>query len=186
MSKTKELILNSLRYYDENQEKYIKITEKFKRYSFNNYDENDLEHARIIFYDDENNKLAEYKYEILGIYYTTSKNWSWSWAIPILKKKFSYIAKKTFNYGLDLDPELEDIYTRAELITSRFNISSDIQIDIHVAIASYISKQPFIFKLIIKIPYAEAIEGTENIFSIPTEIKKNYQIYFLYIIEDKS
>ena len=184
MSKTKELVINSLKYFDENQEKNIKLTEKFKRYSLNRFDDNDIEHARITFYNEYNEKLAEYKYEILGIYYITSKNWSWSWAIPNLKKKYSYIAKKTFNYGLDLDPELEDIYIRAELITSRFSISSDIQIDIHVALASYISKQPFIFKLIIEIPHSTPVEGSENIFPVVANIKQNYQIYYLYITEE--
>jgi hypothetical protein len=50
-------------------------------------------------------------------------------------------------YGtdIDIDKNPTNILLKNELVTSRFRIEDNVQIDIHCAIASYLAKKPFIF-----------------------------------------
>ena len=57
--------------------------------------------------------------------------------------------RNILNYGLNLDPITENTFLKTELITSRFRINDPVQLDVHIAISSYLSKVPFIFKHII-------------------------------------
>jgi hypothetical protein len=177
MSRIKELITNSLKYYDFNQEKYSKLFNKFKYYSIVQV-ETDIEHDKILFFDKDKQLIFESKYEILGIYYVSSQIWAWSWSIPNLNKNLVYTTRKILNYGLDIIPSREDIFIKAEIITSRFRISNEIQLDIHAAIASYISKKPMIFKLI----YNPAT--VEKPTPILSESSSSDKIYFIYLLTD--
>ncbi len=67
MNKTKDLILNSLEYLDKHQEKYEKFFQKIKYYSYS-YSNNDLNHNKILFYDDNKKLFFESRFEIIGIY----------------------------------------------------------------------------------------------------------------------
>ena len=136
------IITQSLEFYDKNSElnkelinkiQYIHIIKKSEEEKFN----------FIELYDKEFNLLKKSKYEILGIYNSNGKIWTWGWSLAILTKELVNTSKKIFNYGFDLDQE--NLFLKNELITSRFKISNKIQIDIHVAIGSYLSKNKFIF-----------------------------------------
>ena len=56
------------------------------------------------------------------------------------------LIKKVLNYGINLDND--SIFLKSELITSRFKIVNSLQLDMHLAIASYISKEPFVIPII--------------------------------------
>jgi hypothetical protein len=69
--------------------------------------------------------------------------------MPMSKSKNStYLSRKLLNYGLDIDNE-ELIQLKSELITSRFKIKNTLQLDIHLALAGYLCKNPIIYKHII-------------------------------------
>ena len=60
-------------------------------------------------------------------------------------KNTNYVSRKILEYGLDID--YKDIsFLKTELITSKFRITDNIQLELHLALASYLSKNPVIFK----------------------------------------
>jgi hypothetical protein len=151
----KELIINALNYYDKNYEHINNIFKNVEYYSFMN-SKNDLEHSVIIFYDNKQKKLFESRYEVISVFLPKVDIWIWGWAIPIFKKNQSSLIKKVLNYGLDLDQN----YTllKSSLTTSRLKVDNKVQLDINIAIASYISKS----KTILGITYDEQPEKNEN------------------------
>ena len=150
------IIIDALRYHDFNSEKYDKFYKKVHYVTFK-YTDNDLEHNTILFHDKNDNIIFESRYEIIGVYDTIGKAWTWAWATPRLTKNKIQLIKKVLNYGIDLDPQ--QIFLKTELVTSRFRISNDIQLDIHTALASYLSKQPLTYKYVIN---NESVTGIQN------------------------
>lgn len=182
MDKTKEIITNSLRYYDSNNERYSKIFDKTYFYSINRSG-NDLSHDIIIFYDKNKNKTFKSRYEILGFYSVHAQLWTWSWSIGSFSKNLVYLTRRILNYGLDLEPK-EDPFLKSELITSRFRITNEIQLDIHAAIASYISKKPMILRLISDPNLVK--ESSENIYELIKEESNTSFIYFLFLLDENG
>lgn len=137
------LIRNSFDYYDKNQEK---IKNKFDKVNYISFEINnkDLEHDVIIFYDSELKELFRSRIEKIGIYDKITQVWTWAWAIAYMKKNETNIVRKILTYGIELDPSSQ--FLKTELITSRFRISNKTQLDMHCAIASYLSKKPIVYK----------------------------------------
>jgi hypothetical protein len=185
MDNTNELIINSLKYYDINTEKYSKLFNKAKYYSrISANQKGDLDHHQIILYDENKKEILKSRYEILGIYYFNLKLWVWGWSMPTLRKNEIILSKKILNYGIDLD--LDSTFLKSELVISRFRISDEIQLDIHVAIASYISKNPMIFKVIYPPLSSEESENDSDsqLHELRTEIADNSIIYFIYLLDN--
>lgn len=159
MSKFKDLVVNSLENYDINVQKYHKLISKIKYYKGIS-SEKDMEHNIIVFYDKDKHELFRSGYQILGQYHNYSNIWMWAWAMPTLTKNSTYLSKKILNYGLDIDPN-DALLLKTELTTSRFKITNDIQLDIHIAISSYISKIPFIINIYSR-PLTESTTSEDN------------------------
>jgi hypothetical protein len=137
------LIKNSFEYYDKNCEKNVNKFDKVHYISYQ-LNINDLEHDVIIFYDTNFKELFKSRIEKIGIFDKISHIWIWAWAVSSFKKNETNIARKILQYGTELDPSTS--FLKTELITSRFRISNKIQLDMHCAIASYLSKKTQIFK----------------------------------------
>ncbi len=133
------IISQSLEYYDKN---LVKNSDFFNNINYIKIIKNDVNYLE--FYDKNKELIKKTRYEILGVYNSSGKIWTWSWSIAVLAKNVVNTAKKIFNYGFDLD--INNAYLKNELITSRFKISNPIQLDIHVALGSYLSKKELIFK----------------------------------------
>ena len=167
----KFLIPRSLEYYDKNVEDY----EPF----FNNvYDsktiqnDKDMERNKILFYNKKNDVILESEYEIIGLFYKKYNLWSWGWAIPSLKKNETYIIKKLLNYALDIDISRTNNksfgFIKTELINSRSKITDELQLHIHLALASYLSKNKIIYKRKYYL----------------SEEPEDFIIYYLFILKD--
>lgn len=137
------LVNNAFEYYDKNNDKnkdkfndvvYISLERK----------ENDLEHSILSFYNKQLKLLFSYKFERIGLYDMKSNIWSWAWTIPYFNKNETNIIRKILFYGTDLNPK--SMFLKTELVTSRFRITNNAQLDMHCAIASYLAKKPLIFK----------------------------------------
>ncbi len=135
-----QIVPDALQYYDTICEKNNEFT---KNISFFNMTLGENKLQLIELFDEYKNKLGSYEYEILGLYNSVIKSWSWGWSIPYIKKEYTKISKNIFNYGYDL--HINNITLRNELITSRFQLDNMVQIDIHLAIAMYLSKKDIIF-----------------------------------------
>jgi len=150
------LVTTSLEYYDSNNIKYNKLF-KLKSYPV---DKSMLINgdSMMVFLDNEDNELFRLRYEYIGLVINEkdSNIWIWSWNLPSIPKNQTNIARKIWNYGATLDLSNSygetldvynsNIYLKTELTTARIVMTDDIQLDIHLAIASYIGKQPLIYK----------------------------------------
>ena len=174
------LITNSLEYYDKNNEKYHNIIKPIKYVKFIP-SESDLKYSTIILYDKNKNELFRSKYEIIGLFNSNTNIWTWSWSITRFRKNDTHIARKIWNYGAELDPETE--FLKMELTTSRFRIADLIQLDMHIALASYLSKQPFVYKHYL---YLNSRDYTKDndLYNIE-EKSDSYVIYYLFLLDNK-
>jgi hypothetical protein len=178
-----DLVKTSLEYYDKNNEIYNNILKHAKYIKFIEA-KNDMENNVIIFFDKNKKKLFESRYEIIGLYNSNSNTWTWSWAISTFKKNNTSIARKLWNYGVMLDPNI--LYLKTELITSRFRIADFIQLDIHASIASYISKNPFVYKY----KFGNMSEKSINTNTIDSEglitideNANNVLVYYMFMLD---
>jgi len=139
----------------------------------------DLEKNIIKFYDKNKETISCFDFEVIGVFNNNSSIWTWGWAIPTFNKNITYKIRKLLNYGIDLDAE--NILLKTELITSKFIINDPIQLDIHVALASFIAKNPVIYPLVINndITYPE----TDFLYPIEKKQLKNYDIHYLFILQ---
>jgi hypothetical protein len=109
------------------------------------------------FYDVATNEvILETEVEYLSIYNTKLKIWCWAWSVPLLTSLNINLSKEMLLYALKLGPEMS--YLKSILITSRGTVVDPIQLDIHLALASYILKQPYIY------PYKRPIENYNMIY----------------------
>jgi len=172
------IVTDSLEYFDVNTEKYNDSLRKLRYIKFINAT-SDLDHNIIIMYDEDKNEILKSRYEIVGIYSSDTKTWAWGWAVPNFKKNSTNIVRKIMNYGAELDPSNK--FLKTELITSRFRISDPIQLDIHVAIASYLSKKPLIYKYYI---HGNLSEKADNEGYIDIKGKSDhYVINFIFLLD---
>jgi len=173
------LVTDALAYYDANNDKY---QNSFKNVRYTKFiaATSDMEHNIIIMYDNDKNEIYRSRYEIIGLFNKNSSSWIWGWAIPSFRKNNTHIVRKIFNYGADLDPESK--FLKLELITSRFRIADPIQLDMHVSIASYISKKPLIYN-----HYVYNEQNDSDLYDIKqnSENKSDkHTIWFMFLLDN--
>lgn len=84
-----------------------------------------------------------FKYDILGIFDNTTNIWMWGWMVPEYYINETTIVKKLLNYGLKIDRtdlSANKLYLKTQLVNSRFLLEDEIQLDIHIALSSYLIK----------------------------------------------
>jgi hypothetical protein len=165
------IIKNAIYYYDSNQDNIIKLLKKI------NYFEIDRKNhftQKIKLYDFNKNILLESSYEIAAIFNPNTSIWKWAWSIPNLDKQYTIISRKIFDYAINLDP-INEFLLRDKLITSDIKIFNELQFDIFMSLASYISRSPFI----LKIPFIV----TKQILKNKSNILNTYKNMFNFITE---
>ena len=128
--------------------------------------ESDTVRTKFTFIDNETDeKIIETEVETLAIFYDKLNVWSWSWNHLGLTSAENYLSKEVLLYALKLDPDLS--YLKSLLTTSRGIIKDPTQIDINLAVASSIIKQPFVY------PYIYQIDN-------------NHLIYYLILLKNRQ
>jgi hypothetical protein len=169
------IIKNALEYYDTKLKKitknvhYIKIIHKTK----------DMERNIIKLFDNNDNIILESKYELIGMLTNKLKIWMWAWSNPKIHKNNTYISKKILNYGLNLSQN--ELILKTKLITSRFIITSPIQIQINIALATYLSKTSSFYEFMIDPDYSVSsskiyLKNDNNIDSLK---------YYIFLLDTK-
>lgn len=174
---------DSLIKFDKNTEEF---EEKLKNVKYIKHITNDseIESDKIIFYDKNDNIVNEASYEMVGTYYVKSNLWIWPWSNAMFSKKITMRSRKMLLYGLSLSGE-RDYNLKTEIINSRFTITDKIQIDIHLAISSEITKTPYILK--IYVPLKEEDDEDFYPFLRDKDIDEEniYKITYLFIYDLK-
>ncbi len=129
------LIDKSLNFYDNQNKKY-------KEY-LNDEDITVTRDKNLIKF----NKLnKEFKYELLGMFDNTTNIWMWGWMIPDFLYNETNLVRKLLNYGLKISPSVitpvsdEKLYLKTQMVNSRFLLNDEFQLDLHLAIVSYLVK----------------------------------------------
>jgi hypothetical protein len=136
------IIKSALESYDKNQEKILKMLKDVYYLELNATGRIKY----ITFYDKNKKKILESSYQLAGIYLENSNTWKWGWTLPGRNKDETNLSRKVLDYAFNLD-NLNEIELRSQLINSTIPILNNMQMDINIAIISYITKIPFIFKL---------------------------------------
>lgn len=150
------IIQSALEYYDKNNEKYKSILKKIKYISYS--DKNEYGDVICSFFDKDEKLIFKSKVEIIGKYFVDTNLWVWGWSVPLLDKSLTGIIRNVFLYGTELynTNATSDIYIlRQQLLTSRFFITDNVQIDIYIALSSYLSKN----KVTLKLPTIKYTKG---------------------------
>ena len=185
MSNPKDIVSNSLEYLDKNVDNYKELISKIKYYSLEFFF-GDLERHKIIFYDKNKKKIFNSDYEIIGLYNNFSRTWAWSWSISWFSKNEVYLARKILNYGLDIVPDRNTLFLKTALVTSRFRITDFVQLDLHVAIASYLGKQPLIYQLYVHPSASELVDAGVIPIYEKEQSDENYQIFYLFLLDSEN
>ena len=186
------IIKNAIYYYDSNQDNIIKLLKKIYYFEI---DRKKHFTQKIKLYDFNKNILLESSYEIAAIFNPNTSIWKWAWSIPNLDKQYTIISRKIFDYAINLDP-INEFLLRDKLITSDIKIFNELQFDIFMSLASYISRSPFILKIpfirtnILKKNKSNILLNTyKDMFNFITEQTTNtkdkiYPLIILYYISE--
>ena len=135
-----DLIKKSFEHYDKQNEKY-------KTYMKYHETRLDYRQKKFIF---KNDKIkVEYNGEVLGIFDSLTKVWIWGWMFPSSVTGSTELSKNLLNYGLKLQPSDKDeyafLYIKTLLINSRILLKDKLQLDIQLALSSYLIKDNALF-----------------------------------------
>ena len=178
-----DLVKDALEYYDNNTEKYSNFLKKVKQIKFY-LSSGDIDPDYIYFFDKDEKLIHKSTYQVIGTRFMNI--WTWAWSIPTFHKKNLNTIIQILKYGIELDTikNPENMIVKTELITSKFEISDPIQIDMHLAIVSYLSKSPLIFNYIEPEEFkSEQILYDEDIINIVEDKKNDNLKYYLFIID---
>jgi hypothetical protein len=93
-------------------------------------------------------KSKIFDYEILGYYDNQNRIWIWGWVLADLDSTKTKLCRELLNYGLKLDPSsnsTEHFILKSFLLNSRIKIDEYIELEIKLAIFSYILKDKIYF-----------------------------------------
>ena len=98
-----------------------------------------------------------FNYNILGIFDNINHIWMWAWMVPDFLMTETVFVKKLLNYGLKIDSTVSNkvsqdrlsqdrlsqdrLYLKTQLVNSRFLLEDNFQLELHLAISYYLSKE---------------------------------------------
>lgn len=135
MASTYSIVPSALAYYDKVMHNYRSIFRKISSYRYEVSNDQNIPN-NIRFFDKDSNLLGSSNYQVLGVYSAQHRLWAWAWSIPNYSAKSINLSRKLLTYGLDN----EDANIRSELVTSRFAVTHPMNLDIHLAVAAYLTK----------------------------------------------
>lgn len=136
MDKLSYLLKKSFNYYNYKKNQYKDLLN----------DEIILDEKNSIIKFTKNNK--KFNYEMLGLFDNNTNVWIWSWMMPSIEMKKKNISRKLLDYGLKINvfgDDFDQLYLRTQLVNSRFLLNNSIQLEIHIALSSYLAKDNFLF-----------------------------------------
>lgn len=138
-----QFIKKALEYYDNQKMKYRHII----NVQDVRFDESINE---IKFYINNQDKPHISNFEMLGYFDNQTHIWIWGWLLAALDVNQTKICRELLNYGLKIETannsgSLEHFFIKSLLVNSRIAISEEIQLDVNLAIYSYLSRDKYSF-----------------------------------------
>jgi hypothetical protein len=130
-----QTIKKAIEHFDEQNwnYKYLAHVQNVK------FDESD---SSITFIKD-NNEKEYYNYELLGYFDNPNGVWIWGWVLADFNYRDTPQCKYLLDYGLKLEPKsatLEQAMIKGTLVNSRIKIEEFVQLEINLALYSYLVK----------------------------------------------
>jgi hypothetical protein len=97
--------------------------------------------STITFFINDTSKI--YNYELLGYYDNQNGVWIWGWVLSDFNYKDTPQCKYLLDYGLKLEPKsatIEQTMIKGILVNSRIKIEEQTQLDVNLALYSYLIK----------------------------------------------
>lgn len=141
-----ELIKKSLKHFDTQNNKYSKFLKNTK-FTHPLLNVNDKKILNKIDGNEIDNTLI-FNNEILGIFSHQTNVFLWSWSLPYLGINDTIISKELLNYGLKLEPVSNNVshfFLKSLLVNARNYIENDFDLELILAISSYILKDKYNF-----------------------------------------
>ncbi len=181
------VVKDALEYYDRNMENYEKLVHQIRYVKLtNNNKKTGVYGLYHTFYDKHKNELFTSRTEILAKYYDKLKIWVWGWGIASIDASFATIIRKVLLYGTGIqinDDAKHMIWLKNELVTSRIKMTDEAQLDIHCAIACYLSKQVLILPIQ---DFPHIVDGIAEISIKKTNRPTNDKVFstlYLFILD---
>jgi len=128
-----------LDYYDNQKKKYLELI-------INDNVKFDLINNEIFFiFEDE--EIITHDFELLGYFDNQNSIWIWGWLLNESSEKIK-ICKGLLDYGLKLEPKTnsnEHFLIKGLLVNSRISVEEDSQLDVNLAIYSYLARDKIKF-----------------------------------------
>jgi len=183
----KNIYFNTIKTAMEEHDNYeIKILNFLKKIAYIKIDNNPNLTPRIKFFDSNKNLLLDSAFENVGVYKQKNKIWNWGWSINSINNNQNFISRNILSYSFKLKSDIPSEYLlKSILLDSKHKINNKLQLEILLALSSYLSKFHFIFKVPILpntvVNNAEEYINYRNLFT-----NKNFNdcdILYLFIID---
>ena len=127
--------------YDLINSKYINTYEPYKYFKLDVPPKESIIH----FYNDKNEIIKSYKFQVAGFYISNTSTWKWAWSIPTSAATQIKLVKSIFNYGLTLVSPHE-IYLKSFIVNSSIEINNYIEMEIIIGLSLFLTKSKLFFK----------------------------------------
>jgi len=156
----KNIYFNTIKTAMEEHDNYeYKILNFIKKIEYFKIDNNPNLTPRIKFFDSNKNLLLDSAFENVGVYKQKNNIWQWGWSMNSINNNQNFISRNILSYSFKLKTEIPSEYLlKAILLDSKHIIKNKLQLEILLAISSYLSK----FHFILKLPYLPNINFHEE------------------------
>jgi len=174
-------IKTAIEEHDIHEYKLINFIKKIKYLKINNIPNLT---PRIRFFDSDKNLLLDSGFENIGIYKQKNSIWQWGWSMNAINNNQNSISRNILTYSFKLKSDIpNEFILKSILLDSKHMIKNKLQLEILLALSSYLSKFHFIFKLPI-LPNTIFVEDYINYNNLFTDKNfNNCEILYLFIID---
>ena len=167
----KNIFFNTIKTAIEEHDIYeYKILNFLKKIEYIKFTNNLNLTPRIKLFDSNKNLLLDSSYENVGIYKQKNNTWIWAWSMNSINNNQNFISRNILSYSFKLRTDIpSEFLLKSILLESKHLIKNKLQLEILLALSSYLSK----FHFILKIPILLDTNNKENDFFF------NYKTLFM-------
>ena len=176
-------IKTAIEEHDIHEYKIINFLKKIEYLKFDNKYGNLT--PRISFFDSNKKLLLDSGFENIGVFKQKNSIWQWGWSMNSINNNQNFISRNILSYSFKLKSDIpSEFFLKSMLLDSKHKIKNKLQLEILLALSSYLSKFHFIFKLPILPNTIMPLNQLTNYKSLFTDKNFNQcEIVYLFIID---